>query len=112
MTMEWINVGHVDDIPVLGARLINTQKGQIAIFRAADGGVFALHNRCPHRQGPLSEGIVHGHKVTCPLHNWVIDLESGEAQAPDNGCTPTVPLKVEDGVIHLQLSAKLKVVHG
>lgn len=112
MSKQWIEVGRVEDIPVLGARLINTQKGQIAVFKAQDGSVFALHNRCPHRQGPLSEGIVHGHKVTCPLHNWVIDLESGEAQAPDNGCTPTVPLKLVEGVIHLELSAPLKVAHG
>ena len=112
MTMEWIQVGQVSDIPVLGARLVNTQKGQIAVFRAKDDSVFALHNRCPHRQGPLSEGIVHDHKVTCPLHNWVIDLESGEAQAPDNGCTPTVPVKIEDSVIYLHIPTTIKVAHG
>lgn len=111
MSKQWIAVGQVDDIPALGARLVNSAKGQIAIFKAQDGTIFALHNRCPHRQGPLSEGIVHGHKVTCPLHNWVIDLETGQAQAPDNGCTPTVPLKIENGVIHLELSAHLQVAH-
>jgi len=112
MTMEWIEVGQVEDIPVLGSRLVNTQKGQIALFRAKDGAVFALHNRCPHRNGPLSEGIVHDHKVTCPLHNWVIDLESGHAQAPDNGCTPTVPVKIEGKAVYLQIPAVLKVAHG
>lgn len=110
--LDWIEVGRVDDIPRLGARTVVTAKGPIAVFRTGDDEVFALHNRCPHRNGPLSEGIVHGHKVTCPLHNWVIDLESGEAVAPDQGCTPTVPVKLVDGVIWLQVDVGLKVVHG
>ncbi|OIQ81193.1 assimilatory nitrite reductase small subunit [mine drainage metagenome] len=103
MSKQWIEVGSIEDIPALGARVIKTGQGQIAVFKALDGSIFALHNRCPHRQGPLSDGIVHGHKVTCPLHNWVIDLENGKADAPDNGCAPTVPLKVEEGVIFLKM---------
>jgi len=110
--LDWIEIGRVEDIPRLGARTVETAKGPIAVFRASDDSIFALHNRCPHKNGPLSEGIVHGHRVTCPLHNWVIDLESGEAVAPDNGCTPTVPVQVVDGVIRLQVDVRLKVVHG
>ncbi|HXP96510.1 MAG TPA: nitrite reductase small subunit NirD [Telmatospirillum sp.] len=110
--VDWIDVGHLDDIPRLGARTVATAQGEIALFRTGDDNVFALHNRCPHKAGPLSEGIVHGHKVTCPLHNWVIELESGAAVAPDVGCAPKLPVKVEEGRIWLQLGIRLKVVHG
>ena len=109
---EWIEVGRFTEIPKLGSRLVTTTKGPIAVFRSGDDEIFALHNRCPHKNGPLSEGIVHGHSVTCPLHNWVIDLESGEAVAPDIGCAPTIPVKVVEGVVWLEIDVKLKVVHG
>lgn len=110
--LEWIDIGRLEDIPRLGARLVETAKGAIAVFRTGDDQVFALHNRCPHRGGPLSEGIVHGHKVTCPLHSWVIDLENGEAVAPDVGCAPAVPLKLVNGRLWIKVDARLKVVHG
>lgn len=109
---EWIDVGTVADIPVQGSRLVETSRGPVALFRTLDDQVFALINRCPHRQGPLSEGIVHGHKVTCPLHSWVIDLESGQAQAPDVGCAPALPLRIDAGRISLAVREPLKVVHG
>ena len=86
---EWIDVGAVEDIPVLGARVVQAPGGDIAVFQAADGTLFALRDRCPHKGGPLSQGIVHGDSVTCPLHNWVISLETGEAQGADEGCTDT-----------------------
>ncbi len=73
----------------------------VALFRTRDDQVFALRDSCPHRGGPLSQGIVHGTTVTCPLHNWKIDLASGEAQGPDEGCTNSFPVKVEDGVVYL-----------
>ena len=91
---EWIDVGAVDDVPVLGSRVVQAPGGDIAVFKAADGTLFALRDRCPHKGGPLSQGIVHGHSVTCPLHNWVISLKSGEAQGADHGCAPTIPLRV------------------
>ena len=75
IAMTWIEVCRLDDIPALGARTMPAAKGEIAIFRCADDSVFAVLNRCPHKQGPLSEGIVHGHRVTCPFHNWVIRSE-------------------------------------
>ncbi len=109
---QWIEIGSVAQVPPLGARVVTTPKGDIAVFRASDDRLFALQNRCPHKAGPLSEGIVHGHHVTCPLHNWVIELSTGEAVAPDLGCAPVVPLKVVDGVIWLELELGLRVVHG
>jgi nitrite reductase (NADH) small subunit len=100
---DWIEIGALDDIPKLGSRVVEIEGGDIAIFRAADNAVFALRDRCPHKQGPLSQGIVHGHTVTCPLHNWKIDLASGEAQAPDEGCTGKYDVMVESGVVYLAL---------
>ena len=100
-TNSWIEVGRLDDIPRLGARVVRAPDGDIAVFRAADDRVFALRDKCPHKGGPLSQGIVHGHKVTCPLHNWHIELESGTAVAPDVGCTGVYPVRIENGVIYL-----------
>ena len=102
--MTWTRICRLDDILPLDARTLPAPKGEIAVFRCADDSVFAVLNRCPHKQGPLSEGIVHGHRVACPLHNWVIDLESGEAVAPDIGCTPKIPTKVVNGEIFLAVS--------
>ncbi len=108
----WIEVGRVEDIPRLGARTVETAEGPIAVFRTADDLIFALRNRCPHKGGPLSEGIVSGRTVACPLHNWVIDLSSGQALPPDEGCAPSVPSRVLDGIVWLELVTRLKVVHG
>ena len=102
-SMAWIDVGAVTDIPLRGARRVPTPHGDIAVFRTGDGGVFALMDACPHKGGPLSQGIVHGHAVACPLHNWTIDLTTGEPTGADRGkgCAPTVPLKLEGGRILL-----------
>ncbi len=103
--LTWVRVCALADILPLGARTIPHRKGEIAVFRCGDDSIFAVLNRCPHKQGPLSEGIVHGHRVACPLHSWVIDLESGEAVAPDIGCTPKIPTKIEDGAVWLAVPA-------
>ncbi len=102
---DWVTIGVVSDIPVEGARVVRTAFGDIAVFRTAAGEVHAIDNRCPHRGGPLSEGIVHGDTVTCPLHNWVISLKTGEAQGADSGCVRTFPIKVEGGVVLLAAAA-------
>lgn len=94
---DWMDVGALDDIPVRGARIVKTTAGCIAIFRTAENEAFALEDRCPHKAGPLSSGIVHGKSVTCPLHNWVISLETGEAQGADEGRTKAFTVRVEDG---------------
>ena len=100
---RWIEIGALNDIPRLGSRVVRTASGDIAVFRSADDDVFALDDRCPHKGGPLSQGIVHNRRVTCPLHNFVIELASGEAVAPDTGCTRVHPAKVENGMVWLSL---------
>lgn len=95
--MSWIDIGTLEDVPVRGARLVRTPAGCVAVFRTGEQEVFAAADRCPHKGGPLSEGIVHGRKVTCPLHNWVFSLETGEAQGSDDGVIDTYPVKIEAG---------------
>ena len=99
----WIDVGALTDIPRRGARRGATPRGDIAVFRTGDGEVFALRDKCPHKGGPLSQGIVHGRAVTCPLHAWNIDLATGEPMGADagKGCAPPVAVRVEDGRIYL-----------
>ena len=92
----------LDEIPRLGARVVrSTRHGDIAVFRTAADRVFALHDRCPHKGGPLSQGIVHGEKVACPVHNWNIELGSGMVVAPDRGCTRAFSVRVVEGEIFL-----------
>ena len=100
---SWIEIGALNDIPVLGSRIVRTASGDIAVFRTADDEVFALDDRCPHKGGPLSQGIVHNKRVTCPLHNFVIELASGNAVAPDEGCAHSHPAKVENGTVFLSV---------
>jgi nitrite reductase (NADH) small subunit len=105
---EWHDVGAVEDVPMRGARRVATPAGDIAVFRTWDGRVFALVDRCPHKQGPLSQGIVHGHAVACPLHNWSIDLATGHPMGADagKGCTPVAPVTVVDGRIFIAAPAE------
>jgi nitrite reductase (NADH) small subunit len=98
---DWIDIGALDDIPRRGARVVKTARGDIAVFRTLDDKLYALDDRCPHKQGPLSQGIVQGTSVTCPLHNWVIDLATGEAQGADEGCTRTIAVRLERGRVLL-----------
>lgn len=100
---NWLDIGALDEIPRLGARVVRTTDGDIAVFRTADDDLFALRDRCPHKGGPLSQGIVHGRRVTCPLHNWNIELDCGRALAPDEGCSETFPVKLEGGRVLLSL---------
>ncbi|KAF0192776.1 MAG: assimilatory nitrite reductase small subunit [Gammaproteobacteria bacterium] len=100
---DWFEIGAMTDIPRLGSRVVRTALGDIAVFRTATDKVFALTDKCPHKGGPLSQGIVYGERVACPLHNWVIQLDTGEAVAPDKGCAHRYPVKVEDGKVFLKL---------
>lgn len=106
---NWIEVTSLDAIPRLGARVVKTEAFDVALFRTSSDNVFALKDECPHKKGPLSQGIVHGNTVTCPLHNWEIDLASGEARGPDEGCTNIYPVKVENGRVFLRLLNKEEV---
>ena len=98
---NWTEIGKLNDIPRLGSRVVKTKDGDIAVFRTANDNVFALRDQCPHKHGALSQGIVHGNQVTCPLHNWVISLEDGEAQGHDTGCTKTFNVKLDGETILL-----------
>jgi nitrite reductase (NADH) small subunit len=99
---NWKKICLVQDIPVLGSRCVARPQGMdVAVFRNAQDEVFALLDRCPHKGGPLSQGIVFGTSVACPLHNWTIGLDDGCAKAPDEGCTPRFAVKVEAGAVHL-----------
>jgi len=100
---DWIEITQLDEIPVLGSRVVKTDSMDIAIFRTSDDRIFAVKDACPHKQGPLSQGIVHGTSVTCPLHNWKIDLASGEALGADEGCTNVYDTKVENNMIYLRM---------
>ena len=113
MIGDWLDIGSVSQISPGNARTLPVIGGpgrvgsEIAIFHTLDNRFYALINRCPHKAGPLSQGIVHGDVVTCPLHNWNISLKSGEALGEDTGCVPTIPLRVDAGRIYLLRSAML-----
>ncbi|WP_025897087.1 nitrite reductase small subunit NirD [Sneathiella glossodoripedis] len=108
-TKSWIEVGSISEIPIRGARCVKIGDLTIALFRTAENKIFAMEDKCPHKNGPLSQGIVHGDCVTCPLHNWIISLETGEAQGADKGSTLTFPTQINDGVISISLLARKEV---
>ncbi len=98
----WKKICFVADIPALGSRRVQRPQGvAVALFRTAEDRVFAVLDRCPHKGGPLSQGIVFGNSVACPLHNWTIGLDDGCAKAPDEGCAPSFACKVEGGEVYL-----------
>lgn len=101
---RWQKVCALTEIPQLGARVVKSAQGNIAVFRTADDGVFALLDKCPHKGGPLSQGIVFGRKVACPLHGWNIGLDDGNAVAPDRGCTQSFAVRIKNGEVYLQLA--------
>lgn len=102
---DWLDIGKITDIPKQGARVVRTAQGDIAVFRTIDDEVFALRDKCPHKGGPLSQGIVHGKRVACPLHDWKIHLDSGTAVAPDEGCAASYPVRLEGDTVWLSLIA-------
>ncbi len=103
--MNWIAIGDLSDIPLRGARCVKTPQGKIAVFRTTENEVFAIEDHCPHKGGPLSQGIVHAKSVTCPLHNWVISLETGKALGADEGEVRTIPVLNEDGLLFIALES-------
>ncbi len=104
---DWIEIGTIDAIPRRGSRCVNTPAGKIAVFRTQEDQVFAIENRCPHKHGPLSEGIVHGASGPCPLHNWGVDLATGQALGADEGQVKTYPIDLVDGRIFMAFTADL-----
>jgi len=101
---DWIEIGQLDDIPRQGARVVKTGAGTIAVFRTHDDQVYALKNKCPHKGGPLADGLVHDHAVTCPLHGWCMSLTTGVAREPDVGRVPRYPVELRDGRLFLGLA--------
>lgn len=104
-TENWVEIGVIGDVPQNGARVVKTEFGNIGVFRTVDDEIFAIEDRCPHLDGILTAGIVHGGQVTCPLHNWVIDLKTGNVLGPDEGCVLTMPVRHEQGKIFIELSS-------
>lgn len=102
--VAWLPIGTLDDIPARGARRVIAGSRTIAVFRTHDDRVFAIEDRCPHKAGPLSQGIVGDACVTCPLHNWVISLETGTAQGADEGRVATYPVRLDGRALHLSLT--------
>lgn len=100
---EWKSICTLEEIPRLGSRVVRSTSGDIAVFRTSANEVFALRDQCPHKGGPLSQGLVHGNQVTCPLHGWKLRLDSGEAVAPDQGCSRRYPVRIESGTVFLQI---------
>lgn len=107
----WITIGALTDIPQRGARVVRTEDGDIAVFRTGRDHLFAVRDSCPHRGGPLSEGIVFGERVACPLHNWSIDLSTGEAVAPDHGCVQRYPVRRVGDEVQISLQALISGRH-
>ncbi len=105
--MNWIAIGKLTDIPPRGARCVRTPQGRIGVFRTGDDLVFAIEDHCPHKGGPLTQGIVHGASVTCPLHNWVISLETGRTLGADEGSVRTIPLELRGDEIFIALEEQL-----
>ena len=99
--IKWYKVTNSNDVPFMGSRVVEIADVERAIFKTKDGSIFAINNTCPHKKGKLSEGLVHESVVTCPLHNWNVDLKSGEALGNDSGCTNVYETKIVDGIIYL-----------
>lgn len=107
-TKNWIDICAETDIPSQGSRIVKTPTGCLALFKTAVGEVFALNDKCAHKEGPLSQGMVHDKFVTCPLHSWVFSLETGEAQGADEGRVATFPIRIVDGRVEIELTAQAK----
>jgi nitrite reductase (NADH) small subunit len=105
--MTWLDVGPVEALTARGARVVRVGGVSIAVFRTGSGQIYALRDQCPHRGGPLSQGIVHGERVTCPLHDWVIDLASGAATGADEGCTATFKTRIAEGRVAIEVPDEL-----
>jgi nitrite reductase (NADH) small subunit len=102
---RWISIAAAGDIPLREGRAVRLADREIALFNLGDR-FLAVENRCPHRNGPLADGIVTGSSVVCPLHAWKINLERGCVERPsssDGACVATYPTRVEDGVVAIGL---------
>lgn len=104
-TKRWVRITAVENIPLREGRAVEVDGQVVAIFNLGDH-FLALENRCPHRGGPLADGIVSARTVVCPLHAWKIDLTTGSVtNQPENPqCVKTFPTLVESGAVFVELS--------
>ena len=102
MSTNTINLGSIESIAPGHARCFIVGGEEIAVFRQRDGKIFATQNRCPHKQGPLSEGVSGGGKVICPLHAHKFDLETGVGSEPHE-CVKIYAVREEGGEILLSV---------
>jgi nitrite reductase (NADH) small subunit len=104
-TKAWVRITHCNDIPLRQGRAVKVGSREIAIFNLGDR-FLAVDNRCPHKGGPLADGIVSGAAVVCPLHAWKVSLETGEGlnSASASSCVDTFRTRVEHGVILVELT--------
>jgi len=100
---KWIKITETENIPSMGSRVVQYGEIEIAVFKTRDGSIFAINNQCPHKKGKLSEGLVHGTNVTCPMHNWDIDLKNGQALGNDSGCTNIYESKIQNNILYINL---------
>ena len=107
-SVDWFCIGLVEDVPKRGSRIVKTPDGDVGVFRTAAGEIFAIEDKCPHKAGPLSQGIVHGNSVTCPLHNLVVNLQTGQGKGPDGGCVKTFPVEIRDDQVFIDISTLCK----
>jgi len=108
--MSWVRITHVDNIPLREGRAVIVDGREVAVFNLG-GRVVAMENRCPHRGGPLADGIVSATgeavTVTCPLHNWRIGVEDGAVVKPSGqqaACVRTFPVEIEQGIVTICLT--------
>ena len=90
-----VKIGTLEQFQEDVGKQVEVQGRLIAVFRLAGRKFMAVENRCPHKGGPLAEGIVSGEYVFCPLHDWKIDLKDGRVQKPDLGCVKTYEVTIE-----------------
>ena len=105
--MSWVHITRAENIPLREGRAVKLDGEEIAIFNL--GGKFlAVANRCPHRDGPLADGIVSGESVVCPLHAWKICLHTGAVQRPQeqDACVRSYPVQVVGGIVCVNLEAE------
>ena len=99
---SWTRITYAEDIPLREGRAVEIDGREIALFNLGDR-FLAVENRCPHRGGPLADGIISGCTVVCPLHAWKVDLEEGSVFKPERACVATYPVRIDDGIISIQV---------
>ena len=96
-----IRVGTVDDMTDRLGKTVRAGELEIAVYKLSNGRIRAIENRCPHKGGVLTEGIVSGDFVFCPMHDWKICLHDGKVQEPDSGCVKSFETIIEGDEIYL-----------